>query len=155
MTNDSVIVHVEDDAALRKIIKRALGKDHNVVSAASFAALDDLLASGQRVDAFLIDLNLPDSGAARTLKAIRRLSRFAPVIVMSAFLTPEMVEDLTRSGAYAAFEKADTYPLTAVRTTIAAASRNRRRFKSLAAISKLVNTAENRLSAVRKEAKSL
>lgn len=67
------VLIVEDEAALRRVLERALARDgHRVLSAASAETAYDLLAS-ERADAALLDVRLPTmSGLALYLALIHR-----------------------------------------------------------------------------------
>ena len=149
------MIHVEDNDLLSEVIKRSLKKDYTVITVRTLAELHSLLAEGQRVDAFLLDLNLPDSSANCTIKEIKGLSKKALVIVLSAVLTPEMVENLIGAGAYAALEKVDPHPVTSLRVTVAAAIRSHRRLGTLTSLLKLCGRTQAHVDTATEEAARL
>jgi DNA-binding NtrC family response regulator len=57
------------------------------------------------VMASLLDLHLPDSRDLRILASIRRISPRVPVIVMTAFRTPEVLNEALGLGAFAVIDK--------------------------------------------------
>jgi len=69
------------------------------------AALAAILDSTRHPDAVLLDLKLPDSDDLSLLASIRRLLPAVPVILMTAFGTPEILEDARRLGAYRVLDK--------------------------------------------------
>jgi two-component system response regulator AtoC len=56
-------------------------------------------------DVVLLDLRLPDSSDLHILAAMRQLSPQVPVIVMTAFGTPDLLNEALRLGAYAVIDK--------------------------------------------------
>jgi DNA-binding NtrC family response regulator len=65
------------------------------------AVLDDAAAP----DAVLLDLKLPDSDDLTVLAAVRKYRPRAPVILMTAFGTPEVLEEARRLGAFTVLDK--------------------------------------------------
>jgi DNA-binding NtrC family response regulator len=65
-----------------------------------------VLANPNRVaTVVLLDLILPDSRDLSLLALLRRLAPAVPVILMTAFPTPELVTEAQRLGAFAVVEK--------------------------------------------------
>jgi DNA-binding NtrC family response regulator len=56
-------------------------------------------------DVVLLDLRLPDCSDLRLMQAIRRCAPEAPIILMTAFSTPEVRDEAARLGAYCVVEK--------------------------------------------------
>ena len=56
-------------------------------------------------DAVLLDLRLPDSDDLGLLASVRRLLPGVPVILMTAFGSPEIVDGARRLGAFTVLEK--------------------------------------------------
>lgn len=56
-------------------------------------------------DAVLLDLKLPDSDDLSLLAAVRRLAPLAPVILMTAFGTPEVLDEAKRLGVFTVLDK--------------------------------------------------
>ncbi len=56
-------------------------------------------------DAVLLDLNLPDSGDLSLLAALRRIIPHVPIILMTAFGTPELFAEARRLGAFSVIDK--------------------------------------------------
>jgi DNA-binding NtrC family response regulator len=53
----------------------------------------------------LLDLKLPDSDDLSLLASVRRLLPGVPVILMTAFGTPEVLEEARRLGAFTVLDK--------------------------------------------------
>lgn len=56
-------------------------------------------------DAVLLDLQLPDSRDLSLLRALRTMAPGTPLILMTAFGSPELVKDATALGAYRVVDK--------------------------------------------------
>jgi DNA-binding NtrC family response regulator len=56
-------------------------------------------------DAVLLDLNLPDSADLGLLAALRRIIPHVPIILMTAFGTPELCAEARRLGAFSVIGK--------------------------------------------------
>lgn len=78
------ILLVEDESRLRQTLARSLAsRDFQVVEATT-AAEAIAVASGERFDLMLLDINLPDASGWDVLRALRRANCVLPVVVMSA-----------------------------------------------------------------------
>jgi DNA-binding response OmpR family regulator len=79
-----LILLVEDEAVLRKVIARNLSaQGHTVLEAATAAdALRELAA--HELDLILLDINLPDLTGWEILRLLRGRSQFVPTVVVSA-----------------------------------------------------------------------
>jgi DNA-binding NtrC family response regulator len=74
---------------------------HTVLEAESgAAALRVLHTASPPVDVVMLDYRLPDSNNLTLLAQIRRRAPRTPVILMTAFGTPEVVADAVRLGAH-------------------------------------------------------
>jgi len=60
---------------------------------------------GAHTDAVLLDLRLPDCDDLGVLSAIRQLSPKTPVILMTAYGSPEVLDEARRLGAFAVVDK--------------------------------------------------
>ena len=69
------------------------------------AALFALTKPNAAVDVVLLDLMLPDFRDLSLLAVMRRLAPGVPVVVMTAFATPEVVERARSLGAFAVIHK--------------------------------------------------
>src|SRR5207249_1615367 len=85
------VLVVDDESLIRWSIAETLADaGHTVIEAGDGAtAVQALTASAEPVDAVLLDYRLPDSNDLALLANIRRLSPHSPVILMTAYGTPE------------------------------------------------------------------
>ncbi|HXU46578.1 MAG TPA: sigma-54 dependent transcriptional regulator [Thermoanaerobaculia bacterium] len=98
---------VEDKDSLRRLLERALlAEGFEVLSAATAAAANALLArGGPAFDAVLSDLKLPDGSGLDVLAAARAAQPAAPVIVLTGFGTVANAVEAMKLGAYDFLEK--------------------------------------------------
>jgi DNA-binding response OmpR family regulator len=73
------ILHIEDDADMRRIVRGLVGERADLVAAATLAAARERLRS-ERFDLVIVDIGLPDGSG---LEAVRQLDRRTPVIVFA------------------------------------------------------------------------
>jgi DNA-binding NtrC family response regulator len=103
----SRVLIVDDEALFRWSIAetlRAHGRD--IVEAPDASAAIAVLADpAARPDAVLLDLKLPDSDDLSLLASVRRLAPGRPVILVTAFGTPEVMDEAIRLGAFTVLDK--------------------------------------------------
>jgi DNA-binding NtrC family response regulator len=103
----SRVLVVDDEPLVRWSIGEIL-RVHgcDVVEAGdAHAAIAAAADPATRPDAVLLDLKLPDSDDLRLLVSIRRLIPRCPVILMTAFGTPEVLDEARRLGAFTVLDK--------------------------------------------------
>lgn len=83
MTNQPIILIIEDEAAIRRFVRPTLEAHEYSLLEAETAAQGLQLASQHRPDAILLDLGLPDGDGLDVLTQLRQWSR-APVVIISA-----------------------------------------------------------------------
>jgi DNA-binding NtrC family response regulator len=111
------VLVVDDEALLRWSIAETLGDQGYKVTQAADAAAAMRIFSGAlgETDLVLLDLRLPDSDGLGVLSAMRRLSPSTPVILMTAYGTPELLKEARRLGTVGIvdkpFEMSDLAPL--------------------------------------------
>jgi len=95
------VLVVDDERLVRWAVAETLEARGYEVSEASDAtsAMQVVGAPASRADLVLLDLFLPDSCDLRVLKFIRSCAPAIPVILMTAFATPEIVEQAFALGA--------------------------------------------------------
>jgi Response regulator containing CheY-like receiver, AAA-type ATPase, and DNA-binding domains len=101
-TNSRRVLVVDDEPLVRWSVSETLS-DHG------FQVVESGDAQGARCavrdatggfDAVLLDLQLPDSADLSLLRTLRAMAPKTALILMTAFGTPELVQDALHSGAY-------------------------------------------------------
>jgi DNA-binding NtrC family response regulator len=99
------VLVVEDESLMRWSVAQALtGRGHTVVEAADGAAAMRLLEETP-ADVVLLDYRLPDFDDFALLRDIRRLAPATPVVLMTAFGTPELSDRARALGASDVLQK--------------------------------------------------
>jgi DNA-binding NtrC family response regulator len=101
------VLVVDDEPLVRWSIAETL-RTHGreVVEAGdAHAAIAAVVDPATRPDAVLLDLKLPDSDDLAVLASMRRLVPTSPVILMTAFGTPEVLDEARRLGAFTVLDK--------------------------------------------------
>jgi len=95
------VLVVDDERLLRWAVAETLAARGFEVSEAGDAksAVEALMALGRPASLVLLDLYLPDATDLRVLKQIRRRAPAIPVVLMTAFAAPEIVEEALAAGA--------------------------------------------------------
>ena len=117
------ILVVDDERLVRWAVAETLGARGYEVSEAGDAksALQMLGGSGCLINLVLLDLFLPDACDLRVLKLMRALVPAIPVILMTAFATPDIIEQTLSLGALVVTKPFDMPALAAaVDRTLAA-----------------------------------
>jgi len=101
------VLVVDDEPLVRWSIAETLRAHGCDIVEASDAhgALDMLRDSATEPDAVLLDLKLPDNDDLTLLTAVRRLLPKVPVILMTAFGTPEILDEARRLGVFTVLDK--------------------------------------------------
>ena len=101
------VLVVEDELLIRWSIAETLAHaGHTVIEAADGAsAIMALKNDGERIDAVVLDYRLPDSNDLTLLSTVRRLLPDSPVVLMTAFGTPEVVKGALDLGVYHVLHK--------------------------------------------------
>jgi DNA-binding NtrC family response regulator len=101
------VLVVDDERLLRWSIVETLneqGYDARSVGDAA-SAIQELDPNWEGADVVLLDVYLPDSDNLGVLAAIRRLAPETPIIVMTAYGSPALVERARRLGAFTVLDK--------------------------------------------------
>lgn len=100
------VLVVDDEALIRWSISATL-KDagHVVIEAANASEAVTYLAQGPDPDVIFLDYRLPDSQDLTLLEGIRRAVPNSSVIMMTAYVHPEMIAGAERLGAYGVISK--------------------------------------------------
>ncbi|MGJ5221003.1 sigma-54-dependent transcriptional regulator, partial [Bradyrhizobium oligotrophicum] len=95
----ATILIVDDDAALRDgLAETVTDLGHQAVTAASGREAIGLMSA--RTDAVLLDLRMPGIDGIETLRRIRADDDAPPVIVLTAYASPENTIEAMRLGAF-------------------------------------------------------
>jgi DNA-binding NtrC family response regulator len=101
------VLVVDDEPLVRWSIAETLrAGGYDVLEAGDGdTALHTLIEDRQPPDAILLDLRLPDCGDLRLLETMTLILPGTPIVLMTAFGTPELVQQARQLGAYAVLEK--------------------------------------------------
>ena len=103
--NKSILV-VDDTRSMRKMVSAVLaGAGYEVAEAGDGASAIQALSAAAHADVVLLDLRLPDCDDLRVLSAVRHLVPGTPVIVMTAYGSPESLREARQLGAFAVLDK--------------------------------------------------
>jgi DNA-binding NtrC family response regulator len=102
----SVLV-IDDDAAMLRAVSKVLSREgYSVMGAANpDAAIDQLSKRRQAVDLVITDLRMPPFSGIGALDVVQMALPHVPVIVITAFGSPETKTEALRRGACAFLEK--------------------------------------------------
>ena len=106
ISNKSILV-VDDDARMLRALEKVLrGEGLHVICAAWGGDAVDILTARQKpIDLVITDLRMPLFSGVTLVYAIRQIFPKLPVIVLSAFGTPDVRAECLRQGASAFLEK--------------------------------------------------
>jgi DNA-binding NtrC family response regulator len=100
MTRDmAIILIVEDEAKMRRLLELNLGEDGFSTLSAEDAESGLKLLRENPVDLVLTDLKLPGMNGLEFLQAIKRQNAALPVVVMTAFGSVETAVEAMKAGA--------------------------------------------------------
>lgn len=97
------VLNVDDSMTMRKIVSLALkGRGHSVLEAEHGKAALDIL-SGEKIDAIILDINMPVMNGIEFLKEIKNTGKHTsiPVIVLTTQGEEELKEEALTLGARA------------------------------------------------------
>jgi DNA-binding NtrC family response regulator len=116
------VLVVDDEPLVRWSIAETLrDRGYQVVEAGAADSALRMLVEDTAPDAILLDLRLPDCSDLRVLNTIRSIVPDTPVVLMTAFGTPELAAEARRLGAFAVLEK--PFDMAALEPLLDAASR--------------------------------
>ena len=100
------VLVVDDEPLIRWSIAETLGAaGHQVTEAQDAASALRALADVPDTDLVLLDFRLPDSNDLGLLAEVRRIAPAAPVIMMTAFGTPDVTAGALKLGALKVLNK--------------------------------------------------
>ncbi len=104
--NKSVLI-VDDDARMLRALNRVLTNEGAVTTCAEWAgdAIDILTERKKRVDLVITDLRMPFVSGLTAVYAIHKILPELPIIVLTAFGSPDVKVECLRQGATAFLEK--------------------------------------------------
>lgn len=82
------ILLVEDDGAVRELLRGGLERNYNILEASGCSEAKKQLSN--HIDLALVDYYLPDSNGLDVLKAIREVKHGVPFILMTAYSTESL-----------------------------------------------------------------
>ncbi|HUD82830.1 MAG TPA: response regulator [Candidatus Saccharimonadales bacterium] len=122
LRNTSVLI-IEDDAGMLCALDKVLTGEGADVTCAAWAgdAIDILTARKKRIDLVITDLRMPILTGITVVYAIHEVFPALPIIVLTAFGSPDAKAECLRQGAAAFLEKPLDTPqlLTAIEGVIA------------------------------------
>jgi two-component system, NtrC family, response regulator AtoC len=101
------VLVVDDEPLVRWSIAETL-RSHGfeiVEAADARSAILSIVGATPEPDAVILDLRLPDSDDLSLLASVRRLLPTAPVILMTAFGTPEVLDEARSLGVFTVLDK--------------------------------------------------
>ena len=107
LTDSTRVLIVDDEPLIRWALAQVLvDRGCTVVEAADGRSARQAIVDAHRAfDVVLLDYRLPDSRDLTLLCAVRRLSPRTRVLMMSAYLEPQMAQDAHRDGASSVLAK--------------------------------------------------
>jgi two-component system response regulator PilR (NtrC family) len=96
----STILVVDDELSMREFLKILLEKEGYKVSTAPEASSAIDLIRGQKFDLVLSDIKMPGMGGLSLLEKIKEMDSSLPVIMITAFASPENAVIAMKSGAF-------------------------------------------------------
>ncbi len=105
--NEKSILVVDDDNRMLRALEKVLTGEGASVTAAQWAgdALDFLTARKTRIDLVITDLRMPFVSGMTVVYAIHKIFPGLPIIVLTAFGSPDVKAECLRQGASAFLEK--------------------------------------------------
>jgi DNA-binding NtrC family response regulator len=105
--NEKAILIIDDDAAMLRALNKVLSDEGAVVACASWAGeVMERLADNQgHFDLIITDLRMPILNGRSVLGAVKKALPEVPVIVITAFGSPEVEAECLEKGAAAFLEK--------------------------------------------------
>lgn len=105
MKRDFSILVVEDEAILRKTMKKILAEEGFDVFVAEDGKQAVSLASSRDIDVLLVDVTLPDINGVEVLKQIKEFKPNVEAVMMTAYVVEDLINVAFKKGAYACLHK--------------------------------------------------
>jgi DNA-binding NtrC family response regulator len=105
--NGKSILVIEDDAAMLRALGKVLTSEGASVASASWVGevMERLDENNGRIDLIITDLRMPVMNGQSILRAVKAALPGVPVIVITAFGSPEIQTECRAAGAAAFLEK--------------------------------------------------
>lgn len=105
--SDKSILVVDDDVRWLRALEKVLTGEGAAVTPAQWAGdvLDFLTARKIRYDLLITDLRMPFVSGLTVVYSVRKMFPDLPIIVLTAFASPEVKSECLRMGAAAFLEK--------------------------------------------------
>ena len=108
------VLLVEDHAAFGEALAFLLGREPDIEVVAQAGSLAEAReALDGALDVAVVDLGLPDGDGGELIGELLRASPGAKVLVLSATVGPENLDDLRAAGADAVLAKVESPPIIA------------------------------------------
>ncbi len=108
------VLLVEDHAAFREALAFLLGGEPDIEVVAQAGSLAEAReALDGTLDVAVVDLALPDGDGRELIGELRRASPGTSVLVLSATIEPEDLDDLRKTGANTVLAKVESAPIIA------------------------------------------
>jgi excisionase family DNA binding protein len=99
------ILVVDDDRAVRKMIRMTLEQEGYEVHTAVNGLEGLACLAGQRIDLILLDLKMPEMNGPAFLRRIREDGRTCPVIVITGYPDGDLMVEAMETGAFTLLAK--------------------------------------------------
>lgn len=98
---------IDDDAGMLCALDKVLTAEGAAIIPAIWAgdAVDVLTARREHIDLIITDLRMPVLSGVTVVYAVRKIFPELPIIVLTAYSTPDIEEECRRQGALAVLEK--------------------------------------------------
>lgn len=104
---DKSVLIIDDDAGMLRALDRVLAGEGAAVTAASWAgdAVEILASREKKFDLVITDLRMPFVTGLTVVYAVHKIYPRLPVVVLTAFGSPDVKAECFRQGAAAFLEK--------------------------------------------------
>lgn len=99
-TMKKTVLIVDDEVAMQKMLKCALGSSFSIITASNGAEALQLLKDGLDIDAMLTDVNMPGTGGIDLLDEAHRFRPDLPIILLTGYGGMEEYLEVMNKGAF-------------------------------------------------------
>ena len=98
------IMIVDDETWILDVLTMFLSKDYEVITAENgFEAMEKFSVENPTI--IITDINMPHMSGMELLKAVKEVSPYTEVIVMTGYLTPDVLIEAQELGAFNCISK--------------------------------------------------